>query len=93
MNIHDLETQGYNNFIEIRGRGICCLRMMAYTVGLFYGLDVVGYKGRYCYETMQEALEALKAWDGIDDPPGDWIKHFGNMSYPNPSSNKYHIGP
>lgn len=67
-------------------RGICGIMRMAFTVGLFYNITEADYEGRYCYRTMAEAVEALKEWDGNDDPPGDWIKHKGAIEYSHPDS-------
>jgi hypothetical protein len=50
---------------------------MVYTAGLFVGLYLEGYLGRYCYNTLQEAKDALEAWDGAGDPPGAWLKYKG----------------
>jgi len=64
--------------LTIKGeRGICGIRRMAYTVGLFYGMTEDDYIGRYCYHTMGEAIDAILEWSGIGDPPGNWIKHKG----------------
>lgn len=67
-------------------RGFCGIKRLAYTVGLFYSLNRLGYKGRYCYHTMAEAVAALIEWDGNDDAPGEWIKHFGEAEYSHPNS-------
>jgi hypothetical protein len=48
-----------------------------FTVGLIYGLDKYGYKGRWCYGENLEAKVALNEWDGTGDPPGLWIKYKG----------------
>jgi hypothetical protein len=47
---------------------------MLFTTGLFVGLDEKGYDRRYCYANSMDAMEALLRWDGVDDPPGPWIK-------------------
>ena len=52
----------------------CAVKPMLTTAGLFVGLDWTWYVKRYCYETAEEATEALRAWDGKGDPPGLWIK-------------------
>ncbi len=48
-----------------------------YTVGLCYGLDESGYKGRYCYphESRADAYLAVREWDGIGTPSGNWVAH------------------
>ena len=55
--------------------GICGVQRFLYTGGLVVGLDFDSYRGRYCYETVEQALQALAAWDGAGDPPGKWIKY------------------
>lgn len=65
----------------IPGRGLCGIMPMLYTVGLFIGIDVHGFgtQGRYCYPYLEDAIHALRSWNGDGDPPGDWIKFKGGM--------------
>jgi hypothetical protein len=72
-----LEEQGYVQVREIPERGICALRKFMYTTGIVYGLDDSGYKGRWCYASMPMAVVAFSQWDGVGDPPMDWIKYKG----------------
>lgn len=81
----------YFNVKEIEGRGICGLLRMVFTVGLVYGIDEVGYTGRYCYPTRIDAIDAINKWDGKEDPPGDWIKHKGYREYRNPNNVKNQV--
>jgi hypothetical protein len=76
-----LESEGYRELVEIPGRGICGLMGFIFTVGLCYGIDAIGYEGRYCYSHADSfhAVLALKEWDGINDPNGKWIKHKGKV--------------
>jgi len=53
------------------------MQRMLYTTGLFIGLTVEGYSGRYCYERFADVKDALQTWDGTGDPPGPWIKYKG----------------
>jgi hypothetical protein len=82
-----LGENGYFNLKVVEGRGICGLQKFIYTVGLCYGIDDIGYKGRYCYEhkyAMDAAL-AIAIWDGEEDPAGRWLKYKGNRGeYQNP---------
>src|SRR5262245_16376457 len=32
------------------------------------------YRTRFCYARAIEAMVAFAIWDGVGDPPGDWIK-------------------
>ena len=45
-----------------------------FTYGLMVGFDLVGYRRRYCYGNLGDAVAALATWDGAGDPPGPWIK-------------------
>jgi hypothetical protein len=72
-----LKAEGYKELREVPGRGVCAIERMLFTTGLFYGLTRYEREGRYCYETYTEALRALEQWDGVGDPPGDWIVHKG----------------
>jgi hypothetical protein len=85
-----LTENGYSCIITVPGRGVCGIARMAFTTGLFYGMDEACYQGRYCYETMAEAIADLLTWDGTGDPSGDWIKHKGGAGeYSNPNNSKY----
>jgi hypothetical protein len=33
-----------------------------------------GLRTRFCYEHARDAEAAFLAWDGVGDPPGNWIK-------------------
>lgn len=70
--------KGKLNKVDINSKGICGLMDFMFTTGLIIGMDKIGYFGRYCYKTRQEALDALNSWDGSGDPPGSWIKYKGN---------------
>lgn len=72
-----LEGHGYTDLRVVPGKGIAGLLRFAYTYGLVYGLDEVGYRGRYCFEHRADALAALESWSGEGDPTGPWIKHKG----------------
>lgn len=78
-----LLEQGVDCLCYTKCRGLCGIQRMAFTTGLFYGYDHIGYVGRYCYQTKAEAVDALVNWDGKQDPGGDWIKHKGKCEYAN----------
>ncbi len=63
---------------EVPGHGDCAVQRFIYTCGLLTAVNFdsifIEYNARYCYNTAREACEALETWDGIGDPPGDWIK-------------------
>lgn len=90
MSLHDeLKNEGYSNLTEKPGKGLCGLFRFIYTVGLVYGINEFGYEGRYCYQDYNDALSSLHIWNGIDDPPGRWIKHKARgIDTPNPNYGK-----
>lgn len=47
---------------------------MLFTTGLFVGVDAIGWRTRFCFETPNEAIIASLMWDGAGWPPGYWIK-------------------
>lgn len=65
---------GYNHVRKLPTGEWAGLQRMAYTTGLFLGLDSVGYRTRFCYERYSDARDALGTWDGKGFPPGFWIK-------------------
>ncbi len=75
--IEYLKSEGYRELREIEGKGICGLMKFVFTTGLVIGMNEIGYYGRYCYATEQEAMDALNSWDGKGDPSGNWIKYKG----------------
>ena len=72
-----LTKEGYFNLVEIPGRGICGLYRFVFTVGLVIGINEDGYKGRFCYPHLADAMTDINTWDGINDPSGDWLKYKG----------------
>lgn len=81
-----LQELGYEHIRFIEPRGFCGIIRMIYTVGLVSGLDQSGYQHRWCYPDWASASHALSEWNGISDPPGDWIKHKGKGGdYSNPN--------
>lgn len=65
-----LYKQGYNFLREVPDNGICGLYRMLFTTALVVDMDWSGYSHRFCYETREEALNALKGWTGEGDPVG-----------------------
>jgi hypothetical protein len=68
-----LEEEGYVGLRLVPGRGVCGIRALITTYGIFCGLDETGYLYRYCYQYLRDAGPALRAWSGEGDPPGPWI--------------------
>lgn len=63
---------------EVPGRGICAVQRFMFTCGLLTELTFTewtyDFSARYCFDSPTEALRALVSWDGVGDPPGEWIK-------------------
>jgi hypothetical protein len=76
--LKELEREGYTFIKYIPTKGYCGLRRFLFTTGLCIGMDEASFVGRYCYEHMADAKEALEKWDGEGDPSGDWIKYKGH---------------
>ena len=72
-----LKNEGYFQITEVPEVGVCALYRFLFTVGLVVSINEIGYRGRYCYENLSDAKEALDIWDGQGDPPGPWIKYKG----------------
>jgi hypothetical protein len=62
-----------------------CLSPFLFTWGLMVGVDESGYRTRFCYENLLEAAKAICTWDGVGDPPGNWIKEKGGVERSNPN--------
>lgn len=84
------ESQGYYSLREIEGKGICALLDFVFTTGLIIHIDEVGYLGRYCYHTKEEAQQSLDVMELYwptnpnEDAIGNWVKYKG---LPNERSN------
>jgi hypothetical protein len=72
-----LTEEGYLHLKEVPNRGLCGIRRFLFTYGLVYGIDSMGYKGRWCYDNLVTAFIALEQWSGEGDPAFDWIKYKG----------------
>lgn len=90
-----LKTEGYDYIYNIQGKGICGIYRFAFTWGLVVGMTEAGYKGRYCYSDVKDALNALIVWitqsekqqTVVGDPDDEhWIKYKGNTEYHNPKN-------
>lgn len=68
-----LSSSGYTEIRSLNDQ-LCAIKQFNYTSALVVGLDDVGYQRRYCYEHRADAQAALFAWDGLEHPPGPWIK-------------------
>lgn len=69
-----LLENGYEHFRMLQGRaiGIC---KFAFTWGVVFGIDEVGYERRYCFQHRADAQAAYDAIGDYDDHLiGPWIK-------------------
>jgi hypothetical protein len=74
LSAQDIKAMGYLYPRQLADGTWIALAKMMYTVGLVVGIDRVGYRKRFCYETATAAVLAVTAWNGQGDPPGMWIK-------------------
>jgi hypothetical protein len=72
-----LEREGYIGIRQITNGEWIGIMRMNYTYGLCVGMDESGYKGRYCYERILDAMTAARVYEGEGDPIGPWIKYKG----------------
>src|SRR6185295_6994894 len=69
-----LKREGYENLRQFPdGRWIGTHRAVAHR--LFVRLHRFGYEECFDFPSSYGAIEAARAWDGLGDPPGPWIKH------------------
>ncbi len=62
-------------FLKVMPNGeIAGLHDYVFTVGLVVGLDEIGYRTRFCFDSASQAIVSLLNWDGKGFPPGWWIK-------------------
>lgn len=72
--IEFLHGQGYREMRRLPTGELAGIMKMIYTTGLMVGLTWESVRTRFCFETTDEALRSLEAWDGRGFPPGWWIK-------------------
>lgn len=75
--IEKMESEGYG-YLIVRNtnteKGYVGLRMFIYTVAIVTDLDHSGYRDRYCYHNLMEAIAHLEDWQaqGYKDEPKGW---------------------
>jgi len=72
-----LEENGYFNIRTLSDGRIIANLKFVFTTAIVVGIDESGYYGRYCYGDHNEPVDIIHNWDGIGDPPGNWIKYKG----------------
>jgi len=87
---------GYDFLRIIPGQSLCGLQQQIYTFDLLIGIEPNGYNGRYTFEHLYQAIDAILTWSGDGRPGNDWINHYDgaegrmrNMQHP---INKGYIG-
>lgn len=84
-----LQSEGYTHIKFIEGLGYCGLKRFIFTTGLCYGLNETGFEGRWCYEKLSDAKEALKTLTTVGPDDEHWIKYKGIMGeWSNPKQEK-----
>lgn len=65
------EEMGYGKVIKINDE-IVGLYQFLFTVAIVVGLDMTGYRVRYCYNSANEAFGAMVVWvlEGGEEPSG-----------------------
>lgn len=83
MNHHELTElekslleMGYTHLYIIGDEAVGVLDFM-YTTAIVVGLDKNQYRGRYCYESRQDAVKALLEWKDTGVGPVGYIKFKG----------------
>ncbi len=74
MTDDELEELGFVAIRRMPDGTINGVQLMLFTAALTVGIDPIGYKTRYCYESPIDAIGDLMNWDGTGDPIGPWIK-------------------
>jgi hypothetical protein len=68
MLVLELTREGYSDLKLCGDAGVCGVLRFMYTCGVCYGMDKDGRKGRFCFDTMQNAQLFIKDWDGTTAP-------------------------
>jgi hypothetical protein len=82
-----VDTTWRDEFIktkDMHGK-VYALHRFIYTTAILVDCSYSGYGYRYCYPNHADAVEAFETWDGLGDPPGNWLKRKGrDGDYSNP---------
>lgn len=68
MLVLELVRNGYSDLRLVPKFGVCGIIRMMYTTGVCYGLTETGIKGRWCFDSMQNAQLFLRDFDGYALP-------------------------
>lgn len=81
-----LGKEGYAPLRELPTGELAGVMGMCHGARLAAGLDGEGCRAGYVYRSREAAEAALAAWDGRDDPPGEWlIRTQGLNGWANPA--------
>ena len=69
-----LAREGYRNLKKMPNGEWAGIQNMLFTTALVIGLDEIGCRTRFCFETAEAAEVSLAEWEGEGFPPGWWIK-------------------
>jgi len=72
-----LLEQGYENPIQLPTGEWAATLPFLFTTAIITDFNSIGYDRRWCFKSPVQALESLKAWDGLDHPSGDWTRYMG----------------
>lgn len=67
------KNQGYYAMKLLATGEMAALSTQLFTVGIIVFNQNCILK-RWCFEEGDEALASLRAWEGVGDPPGNWVK-------------------
>lgn len=75
--IDDLSEEVRKSYVVMKqlpdGR-LCGVLRLLYHWTMHVDIDPCGYRERYCYKSLPDAIIALDKWDGTGDPEG-WHRH------------------
>lgn len=77
MNPEDLAEEvrrSYHSFKSLPDGRLCGIMKLLFHWTIHVDIDPVGYGDRYCYQTLDLAVEAMEKWDGTGDPD-NWHRH------------------
>ncbi len=70
-----LTPQGYGCFKIMPDGSLSALSEFIFTTDLVTNVDWDGYRHRWCYERLSDAILALALYTGEGDPIGPWLKY------------------
>jgi len=63
---------------------LCVLQRFMYTIGLTYDTTTEGYRGRFCFRDISDALAAIETYQGgSGEVPEGTVKPKGQLKSPN----------